>query len=133
MVWVELHLALVHVRVKIIIFVMAVFCLQYAAYLYVLMNVRPLKPEYMFFWRESTFTSYVAYLLYMSLRCSSSIEVNMVKTGILFFILVQFIKLLDSMNLYKNAPVSLIIASLVTMAYGLLVYRNAKKHGILDE
>lgn len=68
----------------------------------------------------------------MALDCSSSVERAMIKTGGLFIILVGLIIFLDSMDLYRNAPLSLITASIVTVAFGLIVYRNAKKHGLFD-
>jgi len=119
-------------RVKVIILAMAVFCFQYAAYLYVLLNVRPINPNYMQAWRQVPFYLYVTMLWYMALDCSSSVERAMIKTGGLFIILVGSIIFLDSMNLYKNAPLSLMIASLTAVAFGLIVYRNAKKHDLFD-
>ena len=68
----------------------------------------------------------------MSTTYVTKLEREMIGTAILFFILVQIVKLLDSMNLFNNAPVSLFIASMLTLAYGLMVYRNGIKYNSFD-
>lgn len=126
MVWSGMCLALVHVmRVKIIIFTIAVFCIQYAAYLYVLLNIRPINPNLMQVWRQIPFYIYVTVLWYMALDCSSQLERSMIKTGGLFIILVGLIILIDALDIYRNGPVLLMLASLLTSVFGLIVYKNS--------
>lgn len=118
------------IRSKVVIGLMVFLAISYSSALFIAANVLFLDMNKMNTWRDFTFSSYIVAISYMALTHLSDLEKELIKVAICYFAIIFIVKILGYNFNMPNIQYSIIFVNLVTMAFVLIVLRNAKKHHI---
>lgn len=138
-------MALAHVkekaRILIILANLVFYGGQYAAMIYVTLNVRwsgyPAQRDVMTIWKEMGLSIFVSVLLYtLSLRSyvQNIIAYTLYIISIVVFNFIQIIKIMYHADWYKlNPPMTAFVVALICSGLGIILFHAGKQHKLLPK